>query len=427
MENQDNNKVLTQLRQDRADAENKARQEQTKPAGQQAPAQDADGTAPQQPDALPLAIPARMKRRHWGLLLSFLIVVVLPVVLVAGYLWLVAEDRYLSMTGFTVRQDEGRSGTELIGGLAQLAGASPSADGDVLYEFIRSQEIVARMDEKLDLKAHYSAYWSSDPVFALWPDASIEDLHWYWERVVRVSYDQGTGLTDLQVFAFSPDMARDIARAIVDESQEVVNRLNAAAREDAIRYADEELDLAVDRLKRTRQALTEFRTRTQIVDLEADIQGRMGVMSNLQQQLAQELVEFDELTQSTRGDDPRVVQALRRIQVIRERINQERADFANTEVSTTGEDYPTLISEFEALSVDREFAEEAYRAALAARDQARVNAERQSRYLAAYIAPTLAETSEYPRRFILLSLAALFASLSWGILALVYYSVRDRG
>ncbi|MDJ0820356.1 MAG: sugar transporter [Paracoccaceae bacterium] len=373
-----------------------------------------------------MAEPARMRRRHWGVLFSFVLLVIAPLALFAAYLWIVADDRYSSTVGFTVRQEEGSSATDLLGGLAGLSGSSSSPDGDVLYEFIRSQQIVRQIDDQLDLRAYFGEYWQSDPLFALWPDASIESLHWYWERMVRVSYDQATGLTELRVLAFDPVTAQTIATAIVAESQSMVNALNEAARSDAISYADIELAQAEERLKQTRAALTEFRTRTQIVDLEADIQGRMGVMNNLQQQLAAELVAFDELSSTTNADDPRVTQAVRRIQVIRDRIAQERLNFATTEVLSTGEDYPTLIAEFEGLSVEREFAEETYRAALAARDSAQANANRQSRYLATYVAPTFAESSQYPERFILFGLASLFVVLGWGIAVLIYYSIRDK-
>lgn len=373
-----------------------------------------------------MAEPARMKKRHWALIGGVGLFVVLPLLLVGLYLWLVAEDQYASTTGFTVRQEEGASATDLLGGLAGLTGASASADGDVLYEYIRSQAVVRRIDEKLGLREYYAEYWSQDPVFALWPDASIEDLHWYWDRIVRVSYDQSTGLTELQVLAFNAEMARAIATEIVDESQDMVNGLNEIARLDAIRYAEADLKQVEERLKQARAALTRFRTRTQIVDLESDIQGRMGVMNTLQQQLASELVALDELSQTTQSDDPRLTQALRRIQVIRDRIAEERRTFATNEVLATGEDYPTLIAEFEGLVVEREFAEQAYRAALTALDSARAEADRQSRYLATYVEPTLAEEAEYPQRFVIFGLAALILVLGWGVIALIYYSLRDR-
>lgn len=374
----------------------------------------------------PMASPARMKKRHWALMGGFVLFVALPLLLVGLYLWMVAEDQYASTSGFTVRKEEGTSATDLLGGLASLTGGSASTDGDILYEYIRSQAVVRRIDDKLGLREYYANHWETDPAFSLWPDASIEDLHWFWDRIVRVSYDQATGLTEMQVLAFDPEMARAIATEIVSEGQDMVNALNEAARTDAIRYAEADLEQAKDRLKTTREALVRFRTRTQIVDLEADIQARMGVMNTLQQQLANELVAFDELGKTIQGDDPRLAQALRRIQVIRDRIAEERKSFATNEVLSTGEDYPTLIAEFEGLVVEREFAEQAYRAALTAWDSAKAEAIRQSRYLAAYVEPTLAEEAEYPQRFVIFALAGLILVLSWGVLALIYYSLRDR-
>lgn len=378
------------------------------------------------PAPLKTAQPAGMRSRHWGVMFSFIFAVVLPVVTSGVYLWFVAEDRYSSVAGFTVRKEEGQSSSDLLTGLAQFTGGGASTDSDVLYEFIRSQNIVRRIDEKLDLRSHYEAYWSSDPIFAIWPNSSIEDLLWYWSRIVRVSFDRSTGLIQFQVTAYDSQMAQDIAQAVVIESQNMVNALNEVERSDAIRYADIELQKTQKRLREAREALTKFRVRTQIVDLELDIQGQMGVVNNLQQQLALELVSFDELAGVAKENDPRLEQAVRRIQVIRERIANERLNFATTKVLGTGEDYPTLIAEFEGLTVERAFAEQAYLAALAARDAAQENAERQSRYLATYVSPTLAESSEYPQRFLLFGLAALFLILSWSILVLIYYSIRDR-
>ena len=374
----------------------------------------------------PKAAQASMKRRHWGLLISFFLFVVTPLAVASWYLYFVSVDQYASTVGFTVRQEESGSATDLLGGLAQFTGAGVSGDADVLYEFIQSQEMVENVDAALDLVGHYSAYWETDPVFSIWPDADIEDLLWFWQRILRVSYDQGTGLVNLQVRAFDPQMAQAIGNEIVRISQARVNALNEAARADLMRYAQEDLDESLDRLKAAREALTQFRVRTRIVDPEADIQGRMGVFNNLQQQLAQALVEYDILRTRAAPNDPRLVQELQRIEVIQERIRQERQTFAAEKVVGGEADYPTLLAEFESLTVDREFAEETYRLALAAMDLARANATRQSRYLATYIRPTLAQSAEYPQREVILALATLFLLMAWAILALIFYSLRDR-
>ena len=378
--------------------------------------------------ARPIAEPAVLRRRHWGLLFSFLVLVLLPLAGAGYYLWAIAEDQYSSNTGFTVRGEESGGASDILGSVAQFTGSNTGSDSNVLNAFIKSQEIVEAIQAEVDLKTHYAQHWDTDPVFSLWPDASIEDLLWYWERVVRISFDEGSGLIDLEVLAFDPQMATRIAELIVDKSQNRINDLNTQARTDAMRYANEDFDESIERLKGAREALTGFRTRTQIVDPATDIQGRMGVMNNLQQQLAETQVEHDLLLATTNDSDLRVVQAQRRIDVIRDRIAAERDAFAtiSDEVGALVENYPTLIAEFESLTVDLEVAEETYRASLTALDIARSNASRQSRYLATYINPTRAEASEFPQRFVLIGLIGLFLMLGWSVMALIYYSIRDR-
>ncbi|MEW2915172.1 sugar transporter [Leisingera sp. JC11] len=381
----------------------------------------------QQP-AFPVARPAQMKQRHWGLLASFAALVLAPLAAAVFYLFAVAEDQYASTAGFTVRSQESSGASDLLGGLASFAGASTASDGDILYEFIQSQEMAGAVNARVDLRAHYSQHWPGDWAFSIWPDATLEELVWFWQRIARISYDSSSGLTEVQVTAYDPETARAITRAIVEESQIRINALNDQAHADAMRYAEADLAEALERLKRAREALTRFRTRTRIVDPEADIQGRMGVMNNLQEQLAEALIEYDLLTGTVAEGDVRLKKALQQIDVIRARIDIERQTFAssNTDTGGVGEDYPSLISEYERLTVDREFAEETYRAALAALELARDEAARQSRYLATYITPTLAEEAEYPRRFVMTGLAGLFLLLGWSIGTLIYYSIRDR-
>ncbi len=370
------------------------------------------------------AEPARPKSRHFGLFGTFLLGVVLPFVLAAWYLLAIAVDQFASTVGFSVRKEEVASPIELFGGIADVA-STGSSESDILYEFILSQEMVEALENRLNLTKLFSKP-KRDPVFAYDPSGTIEDLHDYWDRAVRVIYDTSTELIEVRVLAFDPGDARAIASGIFDESARLVDELSAIAQEDTINFAKEELERAVERLKTAREAMTLFRTRTQIVDPNADLQGQMGVVNFLQQQLAEALIELDDVSETTTRTDPRVVNLTRRIAAIRSRIAQERESFANQAVAGVEEDYPTLMSEYEGLVVDREYAERAYTAALTSLDVARNNIARQSRYLAAYVQPTLPQTPEYPQRFVLSLLAGLFLVLAWSIMALIYYSLRDR-
>ena len=351
--------------------------------------------APQPDPVPPPARPATRRGRHTLLLVSFVVMVLLPSALATAYLYLRAADQYASVTGFAVRSEEMGTAFDLLGGIPQLGGSS-STDTDILYEFIQGQQIVEEIDRELDLRAIYTRHWATDPVFSLRPGASIEDLVHHWQRKVRISYDAGTGLIEVRALAFEPRDARAVADAVFGRSSEMINELSAIAREDATRYAREELDAAVERLKSAREAMSAFRSRTQIVDPAADLQGQMGLINTLQNQLASALIELDLLRETARENDPRIAQGERRIAVIERRIEEERGKFSIGGAGADREDYVIVLAEYDRLDVDLQFAREAYTASLAAYDDARAEAQRKSRYLAPYVMPTMPESSEHP-------------------------------
>lgn len=370
---------------------------------------------------------AQIHTRHWGLLLAFIVITVLPSATTFWYMQTRAADQYASTLGFTVRSDETTTAADLLGGLGQtLGGGSTGHDTDILYEFILSQEIIRRIDNKLDLDAIFSIRADQDPILSYQSGGAIEDLEDYWKRMVRVSYDNSSGLVKLRVLAFTPEDATAIATEIYDESSEMINLLSQSAREDSTQYAEEGLKNAIERLKSARDALTIFRLKNQMVDPNADIQAQMGLLTTLQTQLASALIEYDLIATNSNSNDPRVVQALRQIEVIEARILKERQKFGAGGGSEGGIEFASTISEFERLTVDREFAETSYAASLQALDGARADANRKSRYLAAYVQPTVAEKSQFPQRNLIFTVITAFAFLIWAILSLVYYALRDR-
>ncbi|MGD1884136.1 MAG: sugar transporter [Paracoccaceae bacterium] len=370
------------------------------------------------------AAQAKPRKRHMSIMLSFWLAVVAPLAVACSYLYLIADDQYVSRVGFAVRSEELSSAIDLLGGLSSLSGSS-SSDTDILYEFIQSQQLVERTNERIDLTEVYTRP-EFDPIFAFGPTGDIEDLVEYWQRVVRVYYDQGTNLVEVHVRAFRPEDAQLIAEIVVDESSQLINRLSAIARTDATRYARADLQMALDRLKAARQAMTQFRSETRIIDPTADLEGQMGLLTSLEAQLASAQIDLNLLQETARESDPRIRQAQRRIQVIRGLIEQERAQFSNKTRNTNGDDFTTLVGEFERLTVDLEYAQTAYLAAQAALDTSIAEAQRQSRYLATYNSPTLPQSSRYPERLTLSIIIAGCLFLAWSMGILVYYSVRDR-
>ena len=377
----------------------------------------------------PTARPAQMRPRHLIAAAGGLFGVVLPLSLLAIYLWVFATPQYQVIAGFTVRQEEGSSLQSTgLGGLVQLGGlTAPRGDADILYEFIRSGDLARRLDQELDMIAHYSAAYSRDPLFSLNPEAKATDLLRYWRRMTSLSYDRASGLIEFRLRAFSPEMALALSEAVISKSETLINELNLAARENLLEFAQIDLAQAGADLTLARGAMTDFRTRSQIVDISSDLQGRMGVLNTLQQQLAEALIATDMLAATSGENDPRLAQSRARISVIESRILQERASFASADpMGGNGRDYPNLLAQYEALATEQELAEHRYAAAQAALEMAQDNLARQTRYLAVFIRPALPDDADYPKRGLILTLASLFAGLFYVVLTLAAYALRDR-
>lgn len=356
---------------------------------------------------------------------SLVVVVLLPVLVSAWYLWVRAADQYDSTLGFSVHKESGGSALSLLTGLSSLSGSS-SADTDIIYTYINSQQLVTEIDAELDLRTIWSKP-ADDFVYGFDANGPIEDLVDYWRDMVNVYYDSSTRLIEVRVLAFDPEDAQRISQIIYEKSSAMINRLNDIAVEDTVRYAREELEKTHESVIAARQAMTVFRNRNQIVDPAADVTAQMSIVASLQQELASAMIDLDVLKDASVSDDPRLAPIERRIRVIEERIKAEKAKLGlGVETTSEGEAYADVVAEYERLAADREFAETSYLAARAAYDAAQAETSRQTRYLAAHILPTLAESARYPDRPMTLGVIAVFLVMLWSIAALIFYSLRDR-
>ncbi len=366
---------------------------------------------------------AQMRPRHYGVMALFFLCVIVPTLSLSWYLWSRADDQYESIVGFGSRTEEAPSTFDFLGALSG-GSQSGSKDMDILNQFIVSQELVAKVDADLDLRAMWSKP-DDDPLNAFNPDCTIEDLVDYWHRMVLVNYDTGTGLMSLSVFAFAPQDAQDIAKAVLAESTSIINELSKTAQEDTTRYSKEALAATEQKLTAARLAVLDFQVRNNIVDPSNIIANQLSVIGTLNQQLAEAQIDYDMLAGRVPATDNRLEQLGVRLGVIRNRIAEEQAKVGTSDGGGS-QGFAKLMGDFEELKVAQDFAQQAYLSALAAHDQALSDAQQKTRYLAAYVNPTLAEAATAPNRPLTAALTALIGFLLWSVLVLSYYALRDR-
>jgi len=364
-----------------------------------------------------------MRPRHWWIFALFVLMVVLLPAGYGGYLFTKAADQYKSDAGFSTRTEQVPAAFDFLGPFAGGA-TSSSSDMDIVYQFIRSQEMLTRVDAKLNLR-HIFSKPAQDPLMRFAPDGSIEDLLTYWQSMVVPNFDRSTGLMTLSVWAFDPKDAQAIATEVLAQSTAIINDLSKTAQADTTRYSQETLTKSEERMASAQQALTQFRVVNGILDPAQQVSGTTQVVNTLVQQLAEAQIDLDLLTGTVPDSDPRLSQLSRRIAVIQDRIAAEQAKVGG--LSDPGApNYAKLVNDYQNLIMEQDFAQKAYLTALAAYDQAINDAQHQTRYLATYLQPTLAQTSTAPQRGLRTLLAAFVGLLAWSIGVMIFYALRDR-
>lgn len=352
-----------------------------------------------------------------------LLLIVLPLALVGGYYATFAAERYVSETTVTVRQANHE--TSALPGIALLLGGiNPPSREDTLFvrEYVHSLELLTRLDERLKLREHF-AMGTRDPFLRLPANASQEQFLDYYRARVEVAFDDVSSLLTLRVQGFDPAFAQRLTQEILRESETFVNGFSQAIAREQMKFAQAELTSASERLQQNKGRLMEFQERHNVLDPTAQARASGALTIELQAQLTRQETELRTL-QSYLNDNAAQVQAQRaQINALRRQLDIERA-----RPLTSGGDakLTQLASQFRDLGMQVAFAEDTYKVALAAVENARIDAVRKLKTLVVIEPPALPQSAAYPRR--LYNLATLFVAccLIYAITRLVITTIRDH-
>lgn len=371
--------------------------------------------------------------------ISFLLAVVLPVIASAFYLFLIAADRYAVEVKFAIRSPAGTQSGDLLGAITggATSGASQS-DSYMVVEYLQSRQFLDELSTRLNIESIY-ARDDADFLMRLSAGSAKEDQVSYLGRVIHPTFDSTSQIITVESQAFAPEDAYRVAQGVLDTASQMVNRLSEQARQDTLRLAQAEVDRAEAALKAQRAAIAAFRESEQRIDPQQSVAAQENVVASLQSSLATAEAEMRSLRSFLSPDAPSIKVLESRIASIEKQIAAERANLVTErEAPATGaaSDASTppiaagslnsAVSLYEALAVDLDFHQQTYVSALASLESARIEADRQQRYLAAVVLPALPEKASYPQHFLTLSLIAAIAFLIWGIVAMLIHVIREH-
>jgi capsular polysaccharide transport system permease protein len=334
-----------------------------------------------------------VRKRRW-----FLLMVVLPTLLAALYYGFVASDIYISESRFVIKSpDQKRSQMSTLANLVQTTGLSSGQEqANEVLTYVRSRDALKALDKSVDVRGKFgnpqADFLSRFP--KAFEDGGFESLFKYYGKMVDARLDSETGTAIIKVKAFAPQDAYIINRQLLDLSEGLVNRLNGRAQSKAVVEAQKQVDLATQRAKAARVALSQYRNAQALIDPTKQAVGVLDIANSMTAERAALQAQLD-LMQRLTPSNPS-------IPAIRNRINAMSVQIASQDsrVVGNGGGIASKLGGYENLLVEQEFATQSMNAANASLVQARAEAQRQQFYLERVVDPNAPDMPLLPRRFL---------------------------
>ena len=348
----------------------------------------------------PPSLWSRLRRR-----LPLWLFVLVPTMLAAVYEFGFAAEQYVSEAKFVVRGAAAPSAGVLTS-LLQGAGVSRAQDDTfAVQDYILSRDGLEELGRAVDVRGLF-ARPEADPLSRFpmpWMGETNEHLYKHYLRHVDVAYDSTTGVTTLIVKAFRAKDSADIARVLLTGGERLVNRMNDRQRETTMQEARREVSDAEGRVQRVAVDLAALRNRQATLDPTKQSAGAVAAWQDMINRGTSLRTQLAVMVKNS-PQSPLIPDLQRRIEALDDSISKARDKIAGGDRSLVPQ-----ITEFDALALQREFAERQLASAVTFLDTARLNAERQQLYLDQIVKPNEADYAAYPKRFA--DVAIVFATL----------------
>ena len=371
----------------------------------------------------------RMSDRIFGVLakLTFVTAFVLPVLAAIAYYGFIASDQYQSETRFTVRTSAPIKGKDKLTAASGIPSAKIVQDTQIITNNIETPALVEWLDEEVGLREIYSDP-SIDWFARLDPDASREELVEYWNDMTDTEVELPGGIVVISVRAFAARDAQMILEAIVRRSEELVNVQNDRIITDVKDQALRALESSRGRLEETRLALQEQQNSAGVFDVQQEAENLGELIVEVQTEFLELDARYQTNLASVSDDAPQMRVLRRELLAKRDQLDALKARLARATGTDSGEvrSLADFNEQATRLEFERGVAEELLEEAVKRHERVRVIQATQLMYVDPFLAPTLPETAEYPRRILMIAIVTVLAFLAWTFSGVVIGKLRTR-
>jgi capsular polysaccharide transport system permease protein len=335
----------------------------------------------------------------------FIVTVVLPMAVAAGFLLFLLAPRYSSTASFYVRSIDENPGQDILSTLDTMTATINNGDFYVVNTYLTSRDIVDQLAKDDNLRGILSRP-QGDFVFrypTFWLPDNKEFLYRRFQWMTTAKFDEATRISTIEVNAFTPGDAQALAEAMLRYAEALVNRMNERFYQSQVATAERFMTEAQKKVDAIEAELKAFRNVSGSVDPTVVAQSELTVIQTLSTQLDQ--IEASIAQQRKLAPTSVSLSGLRaQAQSYRDEIARRSLEIAGTDGSEAAK-----LQTYDQLQVRRQLALQELADALTQREMARQEALRQHLYIQLISKPNLArDWPTYPKTtFDLLALLAI--------------------
>ncbi len=364
--------------------------------------------------SLSIGVILGMLYRHAKLLILGTFLITLASALISIFL---VPRVYLSSASLLPEEQESVSPlTALLGqtGLP-LLGMGGGGSAEINREILASYGVCRRVLERLDLYEPYEL----EEIRAENPLAAEQAAVTRLQESLGQEIDDRSGVLRLLVTAPAPELARDIAIALVDELDRFNrNQVQEGGRRKLI-FLTSRQEQAARETAAARQALQDFAEREGVVHLPSELEAELQLVAELNRQLVFKELERASLAMDAAGGAPALARVDAEIGVLREKLHGlEHGDENSSLRFKPLASLPALSLAYYQLRRDLEIQQEIGDLLIKQIEQAQLQADNDVSSLRILDAPRVPTLPVWPRKKIIVLAAAVLGFLMLTLLAL---------
>jgi len=340
---------------------------------------------------------------------------------VVAYVWLFAQNRFVSTASFTISRQSPTSGDL---GFASLAipglSESGSVDSQIAIGFVDSTDLLLDMEKEFDLQKHYSSP-STDIVFRLAKDAPLEERLEYYRNRISAHFDKETGLTVLTVDTFEPEKSRKLAERLLKRTEEFINTLNQSVADQQLTFIRGEVERSEKQVSDVTLQLLDLQNKFNLVSPDQMITANLKAVQELRMERLKTETNLASVERDSPGS-PRLDVMRSQLRSLDEQIAVESAKLSGPEQDRLNQ----VLARYKELELKLDFVTKLRTGAETLLEKHRMDTISRSRFVSIIQHPYFPEDVAYPRRGYATAVIIVLGILLFLTLRIFVHSVYER-